>query len=157
MARASTGLARTLRDRFKQMAGRAKGTLTAPVSVLILGFAIAGSGGPAAAEAISARSVYVIDGDTIDVAGQRYRLVGFDTPEIYHARCDYELALGETATARRRELVGSGQRLELAVLPGRDRYDRGLTQLFVGRRDVGDVLIAEGLPEHGGGRRDSWC
>ena len=140
------------------MAGRAKGSLTALVVVKILGFAIAGAGGPAAAEAISARSVYVIDGDTIDLAGQRYRLVGFDTPETYNVRCDYELALGQAATVRLRELVGSGQRLELAVLPGRDRYNRGLARLFVGRREVGDVLIAKGLARaYGGGCRDSWC
>ena len=50
------------------------------------------------AETISPASIYVIDGDTIDVDGNRFRLVGLDTPETYSAQCDYELALDRAAT-----------------------------------------------------------
>lgn len=111
-----------------------------------------------AAEPINPRSVYVIDGDTIDLDGERFRLVGFDTPETYSPQCDYELALGNEATRRLRELVASGELLDLIVLPGRDRYDRGLARLYVGRADVADILISDGLArEYGGGRRQGWC
>jgi endonuclease YncB( thermonuclease family) len=34
------------------------------------------------AEPINVDTIAVVDGDTIDVGPQRYRLVGFDTPEI---------------------------------------------------------------------------
>ncbi len=112
----------------------------------------------ATAERISAAAIHVVDGDTIDARGDRFRLVGFDTPETYKPRCDYELALGRAATARLRELLENGQGVDLVVLPGRDRYDRGLARLFIDRRDVGAILIAEGLARsYTGGRRESWC
>ena len=110
------------------------------------------------AETIGAASIYVIDGDTIDVDGNRFRLVGLDTPETYRAQCDYELALGRAATARLVELVGSGRHLDLAVLPGRDKYGRGLARLFVGGRNIAEILTSEGLAlAYEGGRRQSWC
>ena len=115
-------------------------------------------GTAAVAETISPASIYVIDGDTIDVGGNRFRLVGLDTPETYRAQCDYELALGHAATARLVELVGSGSVLDLAVLPGRDKYDRGLARFFVGGRNVAEILTSEGLARaYEGGRRQSWC
>lgn len=110
------------------------------------------------AEPVPPATVRVIDGDTIDVRGELYRLVGFDTPETWEPRCAYERALGETATARLVELVGSGGLVELIVLPGRDRYDRGLARLFIGGADVKDMLIAKGLARtYNGGRRAKWC
>lgn len=111
-----------------------------------------------AAETVNPRSVYVIDGDTIDLDGQRFRLVGFDTPEVYSPRCDYEKALGDEATRRLRELVASGELIELAIQPGKDRYDRGLARLYVGRADVADTMISEGLARpYQGGQRKGWC
>ena len=114
--------------------------------------------GSAWAEPIAPTAVRVVDGDTIDVDGERYRLVGFDTPETWKPGCAYERALGETATARLVALIGSGRVVDLVVLPGRDRYDRGLARLFVGGADVKDVLISEGLARaYEGGRRAEWC
>lgn len=112
----------------------------------------------ASAERISATSIHVVDGDTIDAGGDQFQLVGFDTPETYKPGCDYELALGRAATARLRQLLDSGQGVDLMVLPGRDKYDRGLARLLVGRQDVGMILIAEGLARsYNGGRRKGWC
>jgi endonuclease YncB( thermonuclease family) len=57
-----------------------------------------------------------------------------------------------------RELIGSGELVELIVLPGRDRNDRGLARLYIGRADVAGILIGEGLArEYNGGRRQGWC
>jgi micrococcal nuclease len=113
---------------------------------------------PLYAEEISARSIYVIDGDTIDINGARYRLVGFDTPETYRPKCDYEKALGNQPTARLKQLIGGIAIIDLAVQPGRDRYGRGLARLFVNDYDVGAILINEGLARpYNGGRRASWC
>ncbi len=40
------------------------------------------------AEPLNPVDVYVVDGDTINVHGQRVRLVGFDAPELgRHAHC----------------------------------------------------------------------
>jgi endonuclease YncB( thermonuclease family) len=113
---------------------------------------------PAAAELVAASSIYVVDGDTIDAKGDRFRLVGFDTPETYRPQCDYELALGRAATSRLRNLLDDVQRVDLVVLPGRDRYDRGLARLIVQQVDVADTLVSEGLARrYNGGKRLGWC
>ena len=110
------------------------------------------------AETVAASQIYVIDGDTIDISGDRIRLVGFDTPETYRSQCTYEKKLGDLATARVRELLAGPALIELVLLPGRDRYDRLLGRLIVNGIDVGDTLIAEGLARaYDGGRRQGWC
>jgi len=67
-------------------------------------------------EILSASQIYVIDGDTIDVDGQRYRLTGFDTPETYRAECESEKLRGDQATARMRALVGATVFRRTAIL-----------------------------------------
>ncbi len=112
----------------------------------------------ATAELIPASSIYVVDGDTIDVEGDRFRLVGFDTPETYRPKCDFELALGRAATSRLRHLLDGVQRVDLVVLPGRDKYDRGLARLIVQQVDVADTLVYERLARrYEGGKRSGWC
>jgi micrococcal nuclease len=121
------------------------------------------------APAVVPANVRVIDGDTIDALAppgpgesarmKRYRLVGFDTPETVQAGCDAELALGERAKDRLRELVAAGP-VRLTVDEGHsDRWGRGLATLTVGGRDVGTTLIREGLAVaySGKGRRIDWC
>jgi endonuclease YncB( thermonuclease family) len=57
-----------------------------------------------------------------------------------------------------RELLGGVARIELLLLPGRDRYDRLLGRLIVNGTDVGNTLIAEGLARaYDGGRQLGWC
>ena len=121
--------------------------------------------GPNRPTAFRHHEIRVVDGDTIDTIVQpsrewrRFRLVGFDTPETYYARCDAERALGYEAARRRGELVRTGE-VRLNVQEGaRDRYSRGLATLRVDGVDVGRVLIREGLavPYSGRGQRTDWC
>ena len=112
----------------------------------------------ATAEVIASSSIYVVDGDTVRARGDKFRLVGFDTPETYKPRCEYELALGRAATNRLRQLMASVRSVDLVILPGRDKYNRGLARLYVGRNDVADILVSEGLARrYNGGRRQNWC
>ncbi|OBY26820.1 hypothetical protein A9D60_17370 [Leisingera sp. JC1] len=102
--------------------------------------------------------MYLIDGDTADVGNDRFRLVGYDTPETYKPRCRYEKALGDEATRRARQLVREAGTVEFIVLPGRDKYGRGLARIFLHGHDLGSILISEGLARpYRGGRRQSWC
>ena len=114
--------------------------------------------GPGFSEAVQGSKIYVVDGDTIKIGGESVRLVGFDTPETYRAKCEYELQLGNMATARLRELISGVKQVDLVLLPGRDKYKRLLGRLYVNRVDVGDTLIGEGLARrYERGRRKGWC
>jgi micrococcal nuclease len=100
----------------------------------------------------------VVDGDTIHTYdGTKYRLLGYDTPETYQAQCAEELALGQRATQRLKNLLSLGH-VHLTESGKIDRYGRTLAWLTVDGQDVGGILISEGLarPYHGG-RRGSWC
>jgi micrococcal nuclease len=100
----------------------------------------------------------VVDGDTIKAPyGVTYRLLGYDTPETRFAKCDAELELGLAAKHRLEELLARG---EVRVLESgkEDRYGRSLAAVTVNGRDVGDILIDEGLARpYQGGKRASWC
>lgn len=106
----------------------------------------------------------VIDGDTVErgwrirIEPARYRLAGIDAPETRGAKCQSERALGKAATERLRALVAGGD-VSLATLVAKDKYGRGVASLSLGRRDVGEQLIAEGLarPYSGRSKRASWC
>jgi nuclease-like protein len=117
--------------------------------------------------------IQVVDGDTVRSGGEIYRLVGFNTPESgFHARCGRERALASEATARLRELVDdSDVELSLAACacaPGTEgtdacNYGRLCGRLKADGRDVGQILIAEGLAETytcwgtSCPRRKDWC
>jgi endonuclease YncB( thermonuclease family) len=100
----------------------------------------------------------VVDGDTIHAPfGVKYRLMGFDTPEIFHSQCDAELELGMAAKERLEEILASG---EVRVIEsGRtDKYRRTLAHVEVDGVDVGKILIGEGLARpYKGEKRKSWC
>lgn len=92
---------------------------------------------PAGAETVDGTLIRVIDGDTVELAGERIRLVEPDAPEISKPRCNTELAKGLLASGRLRQLIQGQVTIERS---GRtDRYGRTLASL------VALVLIQEGL------------
>ena len=87
----------------------------------------------------------VIDGDTIRAPyGVKYGLLSFGAPETFQAQCDAELALGRRAAERLKELLAPGE-VRIIESGKIDRYGRTLAHLTVNGRDVGGVLISEGL------------
>lgn len=115
-----------------------------------------------AADCVALRIDYVYDGDTVvlqlDGAKERVRLLGFDTPEIgERARCPAEQAAAKRARDRLRALVRAAGELRFCF-EGRDRYERPLAVLLLDGRDVGPLLIGEGLARpYAGGARAGWC
>lgn len=111
---------------------------------------------PTIAEPIDPGDIRVIDGDTIRVYHERpdVRLVGFNAPETRRAACDAEAELGARATRRLRDLVRAGNLdftyVKCSCPPGTEgtficNYGRECGTLKSGGRDVGTILIEEGL------------
>lgn len=82
--------------------------------------------------------VRVVDGDTLDVDGERVRLIGINAPE--RGEC-----LADAAAERLLELVADGTLVLIADRSDRDDFDRLLRFVEVDGVDVGEALVAEGL------------
>ena len=89
--------------------------------------------------------VHVVDGDTIRIGRQLYRLHGIDAPELRQAcRSDFrEWPCGYAARRGLERFVG-GKPPFCAVKTG-DRYGRKVAVCFAGRADLGRVMIGNGL------------
>jgi micrococcal nuclease len=109
-------------------------------------------------ESRSPSAFIAIDGDTIkSPAGVKYRLLGFDAPETYLAKCIEELDLGTAAKRRLQELIDTGK-ARLIESGKTDKYRRSLATLTINGKDVAAILIAEGLARpYAGGKREGWC
>lgn len=106
---------------------------------------------------VPAKQVFVvIDGDTVDVNGARWRLQGFDAPEIGNAKCEAERAKGERARARLQQILGAAK-IETSTVGHRDSFRRVLGTIRADGRDVGDILKAEGLARPNGAKSPAWC
>lgn len=131
---------------------------TCSVLVLLAGPTNALPGKPIAA---TCHISQVTDGDTLRLtcAGvtHKLRLLGYDTPEVYHPRCPAERLAGQAASNVLRALVGSGP-VSRVQFHGHDRYGRVLADLWIDGQDVGSVMRASGLAlPYAGRKRPNWC
>jgi micrococcal nuclease len=114
----------------------------------------------ARADTMPGPSIHVIDGDTVRLpSGEVIRIWNIDAPETARARCEAEAALGRRATARLGQLLRAGPVAVVMDEPaGRreDRYGRTLARLTVAGRDIGEIMIRDGLATRWPQRRD-WC
>jgi endonuclease YncB( thermonuclease family) len=105
-------------------------------------------------QAISNGRITVVDGDTIRVGGKLTRLVGFNAPETWEPLCDNERQVGVEAKTRLGQIVAAGN-LSFASVACSCRhgtegtqdcnYGRACGTLRANNRDVGSILIDEGL------------
>lgn len=88
----------------------------------------------------------VIDGDTLEIRGERLRLFALDTPEIgqpwWDENGEHQDA-GHLAREALLELV-EGRRLSAKVLR-EDQYGRSIAIVKVDGRDIGHKLVSRGL------------
>jgi endonuclease YncB( thermonuclease family) len=100
----------------------------------------------------------VVDGDTLWLSGTDYRLKDFDTPEPQTNICggSAEVALAHRASARLLQLLnGSAWTIETFGMDETGR--RVLATIRIDGRDVGDILIAEGLARRWPDGDEWWC
>jgi endonuclease YncB( thermonuclease family) len=111
-------------------------TLKAPqmrlITLVIVLIALAA--GPMAAQ------TRVIDGDTLEIDGQSYRLNGIDAPE--HGQSCGDWACGADATQALADLIETEK--VVCDASGADSYGRKIATCFVGEVDLGRSLVEQG-------------
>ena len=100
------------------------------------------------------RVVCVVEGDTMWLAGEKIRLDSMNAPEV-QGQCDRERELARRATRRLSELLSASA--FSIVRNGTDRYGRTLARVTINDRDVGMILVAEGLAHTWSGWKRGWC
>jgi len=88
----------------------------------------------------------VIDGDTIDIHGQRFRLFGIDAPESKQLCSDAAgkpYRCGQVAANALSDLIG--RQTVTCEKKDIDRYKRIVAVCSVNGQDVGSYLVAKGL------------
>jgi endonuclease YncB( thermonuclease family) len=120
------------------------------------------TGAVVGSETFDGSRVVIIDGDTFALGQERIRILNIDTPETRSSHCENELVQGLRAKERLAALLRPG-RIDVAR-DGRDRYGRTLARVSTQGRDVGEVLVREGLalrwqdgPEAKAARIRHWC
>ncbi|RWR28889.1 thermonuclease family protein [Sinirhodobacter populi] len=91
-------------------------------------------------------AVRVVDGDTLVVGGERVRLFGIDAPERAQTCQDARgraWPCGSRATEAMKALVKPGG--VRCSGTDRDQYGRLLARCFVGGRDIGEEMVAQGM------------
>jgi endonuclease YncB( thermonuclease family) len=104
--------------------------------------------------AAHAEPAHVIDGDSLEVAGEDIRLIGIDAPEGRQLcqRNGLEWRCGDDAAAALGELV-NGTEIRCDVL-GHDRWGRGLAVCFANALELNREMVRQGwalafYPERG--------
>lgn len=93
----------------------------------------------------SASALRVADGDTFEIAGQRFRLQDIDAPEL-HQNCrdaaGREWACGRQARNELRRLIGGNA---VNCTPAaRDRFGRTIATCEAGGQDLGEAMVRAG-------------
>jgi len=114
----------------------------------------------AAANAPSALTMRVIDGDTIEntVSGVRYRLQNIEAaPDGDQAVCASERDEGARATAAAEQLVGRARTLTVTPTGRFDAAGQPLVFVSLDGRDLGELLMAQGAARPARARAEPWC
>jgi len=114
-------------------------------SLIVLLLLVAGCGGGATdpSQPELPREIRVIDGDTVDVDGTRYRLHGIDAPESYQTCRAWGLTweCGQAATAA---LEARAAGLSCEGSGAADRYGRTVGVCSAGGEDLNAWMVANG-------------
>ena len=106
----------------------------------------------------SSRYTCVVDGVTVFIDGVNLRLQSFDTPEPYDQICggEKEVALARRASARLLDLLNSNA-FTVETFGLDNTGERTLATIRIESRDVGDILVGEGLARSWPDGREFWC
>lgn len=123
-------------DRAAVLSKRRKRRLTAAAAVFLLAMPVLASCWPQGEKAWR-----VIDGDTLDLDGERIRLFGIDAPE--RGQSCGPRACGTTATEALADILSAGPVRCTPV--STDRYGRTVARCRAGRLDVNREMVRRGM------------
>ncbi|WP_209348827.1 thermonuclease family protein [Pontixanthobacter sp. CEM42] len=103
------------------------------------------------------RVTCIVDGDTFWLRGTKIRIADINTPEVTHADCQAEKALGNQATQRMMALLNAAPFALIRDGRDEDRYGRKLRVVTRAGHSLGKQLVREGLAELWNGKRRNWC
>ena len=92
------------------------------------------------------QTIRVVDGDTLDINGERHRFAGIDAPERHQTCIDangVEWACGSAATEKLEALIGESP--VSCRTSDTDRYGRSVSSCSAGGADLGESLVRVGL------------
>lgn len=107
--------------------------MRAYLALAVLGGAVVAGGSASAQE--------VVDGDTLRIGGDIYRLYGIDAPEASQT-CRDAWPAGRIAADHLKAMVA--ERVVHCERRGRDRYGRTLAVCWADDEDIGARLVSEG-------------
>jgi endonuclease YncB( thermonuclease family) len=130
----------------------------------LCGLAEAAAQPAAAAATVQAAEIEVVDADTFDARGVRYRLAEVNGPDRGGSgSCLAERRLGDLARAevrawmRNRGAVTFLPTGEIQAADGRYRVPRVVARVQARGEDLGRYLVRRGLALQPGQRRITWC
>ena len=102
-------------------------------------------------------TIYVIDGDTLDIGNERIQLENIDAPEVgIHAACPSERRRGARAARHARRLLVNANDIQIDRHYS-DVYGRTLARIRLDGRDMGLAMIQDGHARYWTGARRRWC
>lgn len=102
-------------------------------------------------------TIYVVDGDTLDIGGERIRLQNIDAPEVgTYAACPSEQRRGAAAARHARRLLANAADIRIDRHFS-DVYGRTLARVRLDGRDMGLMMIQDGHARYWNGARRRWC
>lgn len=104
----------------------------------------------------------IIDGDTLVVGGETWRINGYDAPELSKNCCEAEAEKGQDAKAYLEQLLRYGAAngtLKVYLSRQMDRHRRRLVHIWVDGENVGEIMKHYGLAAdyNGKGPKPVFC
>lgn len=88
-------------------------------------------------------NVSVLDGDTIKIKSEKFRILGVDAPEL-KGKCQNEILKAAQAKDFLKQAIANARHVRIKR-DGRDNWGRTLAYVTVDDEDIGQKLMKEGL------------
>ena len=93
---------------------------------------------------IKSQELKVVDGDTINLNGEKIRFTGIDTPELKQTCTKHGIKDYCGVTAKKILIDKIGNNIVECIVEGKDQYKRTLAECFVNNESLSSHLVRSG-------------